>query len=251
MTVGAEEKMLIARAEDTVELCEKQNCIKFLGFLTPTEAELVRRNVRKSSVSTVFFGGYPDAERTLFVALPDYLEEDSAEELVSVVEITGREIGELKHPDFLGSLLGLGIKREKIGDILVLENRCLVFAAENIAEYIAENLSKVGRKGVNCKCIELNAAEIPPRKTELIHGTVSGLRLDAVVAVAIHSSRSVAVEALSQGRVFVNWIQTESPSFKIKPGDVFSVRGYGRFRLTEEVNETRKGRLGIRIEKMI
>lgn len=251
MGLDIEEKMLLARAEDTVALCEKQNCIRHMGFLTPAEAELIRRNIGKSSVSTIFFGGYTDAERTLFVALPDYLEEESAKELISVVEIRGREIEELRHPDFLGSLLGLGIRREKIGDILVLDEKCLVFADPKIAEYIAENLTKVGRKGVSVKLSSLDETEIPPRKTELICGTVSALRLDSVVAVAVRTSRSAAVSLLSEGRVFVNWTQEDSPSFKIKPGDVFSVRGFGRFRLGSEMSETRKGRLGIRIEKMI
>lgn len=251
MALDVEEKLLLARAEDTVALCEKQNCIKFLGFLTPAEAEMIRRNMGKSAVSTLFFGGYPDAERTLFVVLPDYLEADSARELVSVVEITGRELEELRHPDFLGSLLGLGIRREKIGDILVFDGRCLVFADPKIAEYIADNLKKVGRKGVDAKIVSLDELEIPPKQVEVLCGTVSTLRLDSVVAVAVRTSRSAAVSLLSEGRVFVNWTQEDSPSFKIKPGDVFSVRGRGRFRLSENISETKKGRFGIRIEKMI
>lgn len=246
-----DEKMLIARAEDAVTLCEKQNSIKFVGFLTPTEAETVRRNLSPGPVRTVFFGGYPDAERTLFVALPDYLEEEDAGELVSVLEITGRDVGELKHPDFLGSLLALGIRRDKIGDILVLEDKCLVFVVENIAEYIIENLTKIGRRGVKVKLSEISENEIPGRRVEIIQSTVAALRLDSIIAAALRTSRSVASAAISEGRVFVNWIQVESSSHKIKPGDVFSVRGFGRFRLAEEIRETKKGRIGIYIEKMI
>lgn len=246
-----DEKMLIARLEDAINLCEKQNCIKFVGFLTPAEAEIVRRNLSPSPVKTVFFGGYTDAERTLFVALPDYLEEEDAGELVSVLEITGRDVGELKHPDFLGGLLGLGIRRDKIGDILVLEDKCLVFVVENIAEYIIENLTKVGRKGVKVKSVEISETEIPGRKVEIIQSTVAALRLDSIIAAALRTSRSVAATAISEGRVFVNWVQVESSSHKIKPGDVFSVRGAGRFRLCEETRETKKGRISIYIEKMM
>ena len=251
MTVSPEEKMLIARAEDAVELCEKQNCIKFVGFLTPADAEIVRRHLSKTRVQTVFYGGYPDSERVLFVALPDYLEPEDASQLISVIRVTGRETENLRHPDFLGSLLGLGIKREKIGDILILEDECLIFVVENIAGYITENLTKVGRKGVETQVIEPKDAVIPQRKTELIRATVAALRLDAVVAAAIRTSRSAATNVIAEGRVFVNWSQTDSPSFKIKPGDVFSVRGFGRFRLAEEISTTRKGRTGICIEKML
>ncbi len=251
MTNSAEDKLLIARAEDAVTLCERQNCIKHTGFLTPAEAEFIRRNLKKTAVETVFSGGYPDAERTLFVALPDYLSTDDSLQLLSVIEITGRDIGELKHPDFLGSLLGLGIKREKIGDILIFDDRCLVFVVEGIADYIVKNLDKVGRKGVKVRSIQMDETEIPPPRLEEISATVSALRLDAVVAAAIRTSRAGAAEALKNGRVFVNWIQEDSPSFKIKLGDIFSVRGSGRFKLGEDVRETKKGRLGIYIYKRV
>ena len=147
--------------------------------------------------------------------------------------------------------MGLGIKREKIGDILICDDKCLVFVVENIADYIVENLGKVGRKGVMLKKSGINEVEIPQKKIEIINATVAALRLDSIVAAAIRTSRSAALTVISEGRVFVNWTQQESPSAKIKPGDVFSVRGKGRFRLSEEINETKKGRLGVRIEKMV
>ncbi|MBO4940723.1 MAG: RNA-binding protein [Clostridia bacterium] len=246
-----EEKLLIAKAQDTAFLCEKQNCIKATGFLTPSEREIVRKNITKNPVKTCFCGGYEDAERTMFVALPDYLEETDALDLISAIEISGRDVGSLRHPDFLGSLLGLGIKREKIGDIIVLEDRCIVFVAENIGAYIVENLTKVGRHGVKVRLIPNEMLEIPLRKVETMSHTVSALRLDSVVSAATKTSRSIAAGYIAEGRVFVNWMQTENVSLKIKPGDVFSVRGQGRFRLLEEIRETKKGRIGIQIEKFI
>ncbi len=251
MTSNVQDKMLIARAQDAVSLCERQNCIKSVGFLTPVEAEMVRQSLGKTVVRTVFWGGYEDAERTLFVALPDYMEESDELGLISVIEISGRDIEKLRHPDFLGSILGLGIKRDKLGDILVLDDRCFVFVDENIADYIVENLTKVGNKGVTLRRTEPGEVEIPKRKVERFHATVAALRLDSVIAAAIKTSRAGASEVISDGRVFVNWTQQESTSFKMKPGDVFSVRGAGKFRLSEEVSETKKGRLSVYIEKMI
>ncbi len=246
-----EEKLLIAKVQDTAFLCEKQNCIKATGFLTPAEREVVRKNIPKNAVNTHFWGGYEDAERTMFVALPDYLEKTDILGLISAIEISGRDVGSLRHPDFLGSLLGLGIKREKIGDVVVLDDKCIVFVAENIGTYIVENLIKVGRHGVTARIISSGMVEIPPRKVETMCHTVSALRLDSVVAAATKTSRSVAAGYIAEGRVFVNWTQTENVSLKMKPGDVFSVRGQGRFRLIEEVRETKKGRIGIQIEKFI
>jgi len=246
-----EEKILIARACDAVNLCERQNCIKFVGFLTPLQQELVRRKMPESTAKTTFFGGYPGAERTLFAVLPDYLEEEDAAELISVVEITGRDLKTLRHPDFLGSLLGLGIKREKIGDILITDDKCLVLVTKGIEDYIVENLTKVGRCGVRVRKVSLGEIEIPQKNAEIIHSTVAALRLDSVIAAAAKTSRSVACTYISEGRVFLNWTQADNAAARVKPGDSFSVRGIGRFKLLEEVGETKKGRLSVDIEKML
>lgn len=252
MDKGIDEKALIARAEDVVRLCEKQYAPKAFGFLTPAEAAVIKKlHLRSGDVDTRFFGGYPDAERVLFTALPDYLDEDALWDFVDIIEITGRDISKLSHRDFLGSILGLGIKREKIGDILCLDGRCLVFAASDISDYIIENLAKVGNTGVTLKKAEPAGLEIPGRRFEEIRTTVATLRLDCVVGAALKTSRSAACEAIRQGRVSVNWGECDNISAKLSPGDVFSVRGAGRFRLAEDVNETKKGRLGICIEKAI
>ncbi len=250
-----DEKTLIARAEDTAQLCEKQYSAKCFGFLTPAEAEILKKIFRKNNLGTDicirFFGGYEQAERCLFMVFPEYAEESVNDEFISLLEITGRDITSLSHRDFLGSILGLGIKREKIGDIVCLEEKCLVFVLKDIADYIAANLSKVANCGVSVKKTSLDAAVIPARKVEKIQTTVASLRLDAVIGAALKTSRGNASEVIRAKRVSVNWQEAEGVSAKILPGDIFSVRGAGRFRLAEEVNETRKGRLGICIEKFL
>ena len=252
MDKGIDEKALIARAEDAVRLCEKQYSPKVFGFLTPTDAAVLKKlHFGNGDISITFFGGYPEAERCLFAVLPDYLDEDSLWDFVDIIEISGRDIARLSHRDFLGSILGLGIKREKIGDILCLEGKCLVFAASDISDYIIENLVKVGNAGVTLKKADPSGLEIPKRKVEEIRTTVAALRLDCIVGAALKTSRSAACEVIRSGRVSVNWAECDNLSAKVLPGDVFSVRGAGRFRLSENVNETKKGRLGICIEKAI
>ncbi len=251
MSISNEEKLLIDRAEDVVRICERQYSVKFMGFLTPAEAAIIKRNMPAGNVERKFFGGYDEAERTLFAAIPEYTPEEELYEAISLLEISGRDIESLTHRDYLGSILGLGIKREKIGDILVFEERCLVFVLSDIADYIIYNLEKIGRKGVKVKKVDLENAEIPEKRTEKIWGTVANLRLDCIVAAAIKTSRSKALAYIETGKVCVNWEDQESPSFFLKPGDVFSIRGVGKFRLSGDVSETKKGRFGICIEKMI
>lgn len=255
MESGIDEKILLAKAADTVSLCEKQYIVKTLGFLTPAEAAIIKRNLPKiqgaANVRLEFYGGYSDAERNIFAALPEYFEDDDLRELISVLEISGRDTETLSHRDFLGSLLGLGLRREKIGDILRFPDKALVFVLSDIADYITSNLDKVGRRGVKIRRLNTGELEIPSRGFEEIRTTVAALRIDCIVAAALKTSRTVAVEAIKAKKVSVNWLECDSVSVQLKPGDIFSVRGAGRFKLSEQVNETKKGRLGICIEKAI
>ncbi len=248
-------KKLIARACDIAEICERQYIPKAIGFLTPGEVMALNRGFSKKEYSPdlrfLTFGGYPDAERQMFFALPEYAEADIVWEFIQILEITGRDIADLSHRDFLGSLTGLGLKREKLGDILCFDDKCIVFAASDIADYIISNLDKVGRCGITVKRIEAGSLTIPKRRFEEIRTTVAALRLDCIIGAALKTSRTGAVEVIRSKRVAVNWQETDDTALKLKGGDVFSVRGKGRFKLTEEVNETRKGRLGICIERYI
>ncbi len=251
MEHGIDEKLLIARAADTAALCERQYAIKAMGFLSPAEAAVIAKNMPSANVKRFFFGGYPEAERKLFVALPEYAEESDAEDFIAVLEITGREIGSLSHRDYLGSLLGLGIRREKIGDILVYEDKAIAFALEDIADYIILNLDKIGRHGVKIRKMGISEVEIPKRRIETINVTVASMRLDCIVAAALRLSRTKVLELLASGRVSLNWIECKNPSAAVKEGDTLSIRGAGRFRVGEETRETKKGRLAVKIEKML
>ncbi len=251
MDNGIDEKLLIARAGDTVMLCERQYAVKFMGFLSPAESAVISHNMPFGDVKRIFFGGYPEAERKLFVALPEYAEETDAEELIAVLEITGREIDALTHRDFLGSLLGLGIRREKIGDILVYEDKTLVFVLEDIADYIMLNLQKVGRCGIRIRRMSAGEIEIPKRRVEVINATVASMRLDCIAAAALRISRSKVLDIMAEGRVSLNWLECKNPSAEVRAGDTLSIRGAGRFRVSEEIRETKKGRLAVSIEKML
>ncbi len=255
MDKGIDEARLLARACDIAEICERQYIPKAMGFLTPLECVTLQHKFKRSEFSPDLrffaFGGYDGAERQMFFALPEYADEDAVWDFMCPLEITGRDIAALSHRDYLGSLVGLGIRREKLGDILCFEDKCIVFAAVDIADYIISNLDKVSRCGVKIRRMDSKQLTIPKRRFEEIRTTVAALRLDCVIGAALKTSRSAAVEVIRERRVAVNWQDTDDTALKLKGGEVFSVRGKGRFRLSDEVNETRKGRLGICIEKYI
>lgn len=244
-----EERLIISRGEDAVYTAENRYCTKAVGFLTPHLRNVIQRNVVYSADCRVCFdGGYPDAERTMFVCIPEYSDYNT-NEIISAIRICGRDIAEVTHRDCLGSLMGLGIVRENIGDILVCEEEIYVFVKNEIAEYIISNLDKIGRHGVKCEICSCSDVKIPKPKTRELKGTISSLRLDAIVSFAAGVSRAKACMMIEKGMVSLDWEISESVSSKVSEGMLLSVRGVGRFRIGNVGGVTRKGRLSITIDK--
>ena len=199
----------------------------------------------------MYFGGYPEAERVLMLAVPEYLSDEDAEKEISALQIKARNLSEMSHRDFLGSLMGLGIKREMVGDSLVFEDRCIIFVRSEIQDYILSNLEKIGRHGIDIQPCNLNEVDIPEKQTEEIDGTVAGIRLDSVLSVALKTSRSRATEFITGGLVSLNWEETDNISKGLSEGDIISVRGKGRFKVSRIGGLTRKGRYSITVERYI
>ena len=247
MGPDSQEKLLLARGEDTLSLAEKRCFVKTLGFLNPYEQQVLKKHLRKMpGMEIAFDGGYLDAERTMLVCYPDFLTPEPSDYL-TLLECTGRDLEGLSHRDYLGSLMGLGIARENVGDILVSEEKAYLFVKPEIAEYVLQNLSKIGRRGVKVKEVPLTEAILPTREVKEVQGTVAGLRLDAVIATALSVARGKSADFIRNGLVEVNWETVEDVSREVKEGDVFSVRGFGRMKLSRIGGLTRKGRYGITV----
>lgn len=251
MQPEVDEKILIARAKDTLRLAEKHFCVKSLGFLNPHQRILLQKQIVPTMDMVVTFdGGFPESERTLMVCYPEYLQPETAEYL-SLLECTGRDIAGLNHRDYLGSLMGLGIVRENIGDILVGEEKTFIFLKPEITNYVLENLTKIGRCGIHLNRVPVSSAQLPERPVKEVNGTVATLRLDAVLAVGTGLARGKSAELIESGQVSVNWEPIQEVSAAVKEDDVISARGFGRMKLKKIGGTTRKGRVGITIVRYL
>lgn len=251
MPQNIEDKQLLARASDAVVLSERRYMQKTVGFLNPRQRYLIEKEIFvPETLQTTFYGGYEEAERTLFVCCPQYEEMDFTK-AVAVLLITGRDIMSLSHRDYLGSLLGLGITRENIGDIVVEEERAIIFVRREMCGFILQNLTKVGRHGIQITETALQDVKVRPRPLEEIRTTVSSLRLDCIVAAAIRVSRAKAAEMVEAELVSLNFAVCSRVSVQVAEGDLLSVRGYGRMKLASVGGLTRKNRQGIVIERYL
>lgn len=227
--------LVVARAMDKLKLAEKTNKVTYTNMLD--ELELSKINSLLKNVEFIAFGGYEMAERKIIVFGSSDVNFD---DFISVIRIECCK--NLSHRSVLGSVLGLGIKREMVGDILISDSMCDVIVMKDIASFILQNLDRVGREKVYVS--EKLLSDLLPVKdnSTIMTITVASPRIDAVISACFGFSRELSVECINREKVFLNHALVTSSSKQIKVDDVISVRGYGRVRIKEFAGETRKAR---------
>jgi len=251
---GIDDKLFLSRILDRAVKAMETGSVVWTDFMDPHQRNVAERALAYvKDVDYTFCGGYSDAERVVIVFNPNFMsfEDVDLDRIFKLVNVTvkGKEV--LSHRDYLGSLMGMGIKREKIGDILVKDGSCSIIALSEIAEYIKYNLEKVGRTRVVTETAKIGELEPPEPKVKEIKTTVASLRLDCIVGAGYGVSRSKASELIKAERVNVNWDTETSVARQLKAGDTISVRGKGRVILEEVAGNTKKGRIGIVLKKLI
>lgn len=239
---------LRARIEDAVGLCEKTGKIHTVGFLNAVEAAQVAGFPCLKGAKTAFFGGYPGAERQLFFALPDWCDDPYQTAEIAALTFTYRPCDRLGHRDVLGSLMALGLTRESVGDILLEPGRAVVFLLPAVARFAAGQIGKIGRVGV--RVIEGFSLPLPQHATlSEKSGTVASLRLDAVVSELIGNSRAAALALIADNAVIKNGLAVTKPTVTVAQGDEISVRKYGKFKIDECGDLSKKGRVILKYSK--
>ncbi len=246
MILNEQERILYSHITDLAEISERKGVLRFSAFLNEREAKVAESAARDAGVRVVFYGGYNGAARTVCGFFAGRDEDCSLFPLSAVTFSYSR--GELSHRDFLGSIMGLGLERDTIGDILTAEGYAVVFCLEQAAELIC-GLEKVGRIGV--KSEPGVTRPLPDQKTRQMILTVSSARLDCIVSALCNISRDKSASLVKSGQVSADFSVCPDVSARVAENTVLSVRGYGRFRVSNFVGETRKGRLRITAEKYL
>lgn len=249
-----EDKLLVSKVLDKALKSEKSRSIVYSDFLDPYQKSITEKALSGVEEFDYFFhGGYPGAEREVIFFRPDFIfeEEDQPDLPFKVVQIRLRSRENLTHRDYLGSLIGLGIKREKIGDILVKEDSCSIIVMNEIADFIIYNLSKVGNVRIDTDLGDIGQLEVDEPKVREIKGTVASPRLDSLASLGYGISRSKIADYIRAEKVNLNWEPTCSLTKQVKEGDVISIRGKGRVEVISLGGLTKKGRISTVIKKYI
>jgi len=256
LAVLGEDRLLLAKVLDRAEQAASRNIPSATDFLSPQQQMLTQDLLRLAGYAETSFvrlGGYDGAERNLFLFLPDWLEsEDAASQSpIRCLRASFRAEEKLTHRDFLGSLMGMGIVREKIGDILVGPDSADLLVLDSVAEFLRQSWDSAGRAKLTVTEIDPSHIHIPAVKCQEVRDTVSSLRLDAVASTGFRMARGKAAELISSGRVQVNWRECTKPDKPLAAGDTVSARGFGKFVLTEVGGTTRKGRISIVVKRYV
>ncbi len=245
-----EDRVLFARIYDRLAGAEQKNIPGVTCFLSPREQVLTKRMLPELELR--FFGGHAEAERTMACWLPDYLDEtDFWEEdgPVAAVRATYFEKDQLTHRDFLGGLMGCGIKRETVGDIYVGTGTCDFLVTREILPYVLDNFLSAGRTKLHLEQISLNDLAVPQVTVKEIRDTVSSLRLDSIVGSGFSMARGKASALIETGKVSLNDLPCMKQDKLLAEGDKISARGFGKIILRQIGGRTKKDRISILLEK--
>ena len=255
-----EKEVLFSRFVDKRNEADKNSMITNTNFLSVDERDELVSILKKDKLplKTYFYGGFADAERTVAVFIPEFYQPEAdideyfsrcpEDNPVCAVKAQKDRFAVISHRDYLGALMGLGIKREMIGDILTDDNGAYIICLKSIAGFICENLEKSGRASLTCAVTDISEIELSDEKYTVSFHSVASLRLDNLLSSGFNMSRTKCAEAISKGIVYVNSLKALKPDMAVKQGDKIVIRGKGKIILTEIIGESRKGRININIK---
>lgn len=257
---GVEYPDTLARILDLSERALKTWSVECSDFLSPPEiVEVLAALGPLAEVQVLAWGGYPQAERQrLAIARPSALPDLPSEQLtratipMAALDVRGNFLFDTAtHRDFLGAILGTGIVRDKVGDILVMgEQGAQVLVVPELVPHLEMNLTQVRSVPVRTTPIPLEELRVRPPRTKSITTVEASLRLDAIASAGFSTSRSRMANDITAGDVKVNWKTITQASRTVNPGDTIAIRGRGRVQVGE-VSETKKGRYRVELTRYL
>lgn len=251
-SVKDEDRMLVSKVIDKLEVAEKRKIFTYTNFLDLYQQKIIERILKSLKANFKVDGGYTGAERKMVVFLPENKSEFYSLP-IDVFNITylGKMFGNITHRDILGSVMSLGIKWGKIGDIITGEESCKMIVYRDISDFIICNFVKIKNTNINLKIDDIKTIKPPQQKFLQITGFIPSLRLDCIIEEGFTIPRSEAVQLIKGEKVFVNWEMISKPSFELQVNDTVSVRGMGRLIFEEVCGKTKKERLVVKIKRII
>lgn len=247
-----EDRILASHILDKCAQVLKYHKTQASDFLNPYQLEIAIPLVEQlADINFKKEGGYSAAERKRLVIFPEYLFPDLVEKQIKIYQLDGNfAFQTLSHRDFLGALMGLGLKRKLIGDLLVHSDFAQIVVAAEIEDIIELKLKKVHQVPINLKEIDESDLVSPTRYEKEILTTVASMRLDAVASSGFGDSRTKMTRDIESEKLKLNWKLETDPAAEIEIGDLISVRGRGRVKVEANRGLSNKGRIKLTLKRL-
>lgn len=226
---------------------EKDITIFSNSFCPPNIWSFFQENCQNSDFKIVTNGLFEEAERRVIAFNNKY----NIDYPIEALQIRNKSnFSNLRHKDYLGAILSLGIDRNKIGDVVVKDDRSYVPVMEDISSYILNNLASIGKSPVEISIL-YDLVDLPSIDFDEISINVQSLRLDSVVAKLANISRSKTIELLDSSKVLVNYVKSKDKSQELLKGTRLTIRGNGKYIVGDIIGETRSGKQRIIVKKYV
>ena len=241
---GTEGEETVVRLVDLAEAVMRSRKFRLGEFLDPYGQEIAETVAANyDGIRVDFNGGYQGAERARAMLIhEDFAGTPSGFDIACVKASWNGQFARLSHRDVLGSIMSLGVDRNRFGDLLVTNDSVRILCDRKMADYLLDNLTRIGSVGVSCELSPLEDIAPKEERFKEIRATVASLRIDSIAASGFGSSRSRAAADIAADKMKLNWQPVKSASQTVKEGDIISMRGRGRLEVAEVRGQTKKGR---------
>ena len=248
-TEGAETAVKLV---DLAEQVKRSQKFRLSGFLDPYGQEIAETVAANyPGIRVDFHGGYHGAERQRAMFIDEAFGCNPDFNIVLIKASWNGQFEHIGHRDVLGALMGQGIERDRIGDIIMGAATARILADEQMGTYLLDNLTQIGHSGVSCVLDDLSNIAPKEERCKEIRATVASLRVDSIAASGYGTSRSHAAADIAADKLRLNWQPVKNAAQAVNEGDVLSMRGRGRVEVVEIKGQTKKGRTVVVLKRYI
>ncbi len=245
-------KNSVKRISDKIAYVNKNFVPAITEFINPYVAELSLPLINNFDVKFELFPSFEHGERKVFVLYPDFLDKIDSGDYVTGIRIKNKsKFIILGHRDYLGSIMSLGIDRNKTGDIYVYDDYADIIVHNDISDYIIYNLDKIGNSRIESEKINIDEVSYKEQEHVLISITCSSMRLDNIVKHIINKSRETSSDMIKSGYIKVNYQVEDKGSRLVEEGDMLSVSKHGRFKISKNSGMTKSGKYKVEIKHYV
>ena len=251
-------ELLESKVNDKYRFAIIKNKITNTDFLNMTEKTQAEKFLKRNHIKNyVFFGGNGEnSDRNILIFFPQKFTVEMVEKnyskMVSAIRIALPNEVSYEHRIYLSGIMKLGIKREKIGDILVRQNGADIIVLNEVAEFLKNNLQDLTRfRKANFDIINIDDVKKQEKEFQEMSIIVTSMRLDNFVSELARCSRTKAIEILNEQRVFVNYNLETKFSKKINIGDIITIRGKGKFVVDKINSKTKSDKFCVNVNKYV